>query len=95
LALSPDLSPIAYLWDDLVRRVHHRQSPPETVTTGVAWRTCARVKQHHTSYYPTIDWFYASEMWGCRCCKRWSHTLLNSADLHAAWQFLSVHDLFW
>jgi hypothetical protein len=32
---------------------------------------------------------------GCRCCKRWSHTLLNSANLHTAWQVLSVHDLFW
>jgi len=40
----------------------------------------------------TIDWFYVSEMRNCRCCKKWSaHTLLNSANLHTAWQFLSVH----
>jgi hypothetical protein len=31
----------------------------------------------------------------CRCCKRWSHKLLNSANVHTAWQFMSVHDLFW
>jgi hypothetical protein len=35
-----------------------------------------------------------SEMRSCRCCKRWSHTLLNSANLYTAGQFLSVHDLF-
>jgi hypothetical protein len=34
-----------------------------------------------------IDWFYASEMRCCCCCKRWSHTLLNSANLHTAWKF--------
>jgi hypothetical protein len=28
-ALSPDLSPIEQLWDELGRRVHHRQNPPE------------------------------------------------------------------
>jgi hypothetical protein len=49
-------------------------------TTGAAWRTCARLEQHPTSLYPTIDWFYASEMRSCRCCKRWSQTLLNSAN---------------
>jgi hypothetical protein len=47
------------------------------------------------AFYPTIDWFYASEMRSCHCCKRWLRTLLNSANLHTAWQFLSVHDLFW
>jgi len=30
-ALSPDLSPIEYLWDELGRRVRHRQNPPETL----------------------------------------------------------------
>ena len=30
-ALSPDLSPIAHLWDELGRRVLHRQNPPETL----------------------------------------------------------------
>ena len=64
-------------------------------TTWAAWRTCAWVEQHPTSLYPTIDWFYAYKMRSCRCCKKWSHTLLNSANLHTAWQFLSVHDLFW
>jgi hypothetical protein len=35
-ALSPDMSPIAieHLWDELGRRVHHRQNPTET--TGAA-----------------------------------------------------------
>ena len=60
-----------------------------------AWRTCARLEQHPTSLYPTIDWFYASEMRSCHCCKRWSRTLLNFVNLHGAWQFVSVHDLFW
>ena len=55
--------------------------------------SCGRVVQHPTSLYPTRDWFYASEMRSCCCCKRWSHTLLNSANLHTTWQFLTVHDL--
>jgi hypothetical protein len=32
--------------------------------------------QHPTSLYPTIDWFYASEMRSCCYCKRLSHTSL-------------------
>ena len=30
-ALSPDLSPIEHLWDELGRHVRHRQIPPETL----------------------------------------------------------------
>jgi hypothetical protein len=30
-ALSPDLSPIEHVWDELGRRVCHRQNPPETL----------------------------------------------------------------
>jgi hypothetical protein len=30
-ALSPDLSPIAHVWDELGRGVRHRQIPPETL----------------------------------------------------------------
>jgi transposase len=30
-ALSPNLSPIEYVWDELGRRVRHRQNPPETL----------------------------------------------------------------
>jgi hypothetical protein len=48
---------------------------------------CARVEQHPTSIYPTIDWFYASEMRSCHC-KRWLHTLLNS-------QTSILHEYFW
>ena len=30
-ALSTDLSPIEHLWDELGRRVRHRQNPPDTL----------------------------------------------------------------
>ena len=30
-ALSPNLSPIEYVWDELGRSVRHRQIPPETL----------------------------------------------------------------
>jgi hypothetical protein len=30
-AISPDLSPIEHLWDELGRSVGHRQNPPETL----------------------------------------------------------------
>ena len=74
-ALSPDLSPIEHLLDELGRRrVRHRK---------------------HYNSCVTHDWFYASEMRSCSCCKRSSHTLLNSANFHTVWQFLFVHDLFW
>jgi transposase len=29
-ALSPDLSPIEHVWDELGTRIRHRQIPPET-----------------------------------------------------------------
>ena len=45
--------------------------PISTKTRTGDW---AWVEQHPTSLYLTIDWFYASVMRGCRCCKRWSHT---------------------
>jgi hypothetical protein len=50
--------------------------PKRGNTTRAAWSTCARVEQHPTSLYPTIDWFYASEMRSCCYCKRLSHTSL-------------------
>jgi hypothetical protein len=56
---------------------------------------CVRVKPHQKMLYPMIAWLYASEMRICRCCKRCSYTLLNSANTHTGWQFLSVHDMFW
>ena len=64
-----------------IHRTHYRSCLP----------TYALVEQHPTSFY----WFYSSEMRRCCCCKRWSHTLLNSANLHTVWQFLFFHDLFW
>ena len=57
-------------WDELGRRVRHRQNAPKTLRELYD-------EQHPTSLYPTIDWFYASEMRSYRCCKMWSHTLLN------------------
>jgi hypothetical protein len=33
-------------------------------------------------------------MQSCRCCKRWLHKLLNSANNHTAWQFLIVLSVF-
>ena len=49
------------------------------------YRTCVtHLCTRGTNLYPAIDCFYASEMRSCRCCKRWSHTLLNSANLHTA-----------
>jgi hypothetical protein len=65
-ALSPDLSPIKHLWDELGRRVRHYQNLPETLQE----QRDALVEQHPTSLYSTIDWFYASELRSCRCCKR-------------------------
>jgi hypothetical protein len=68
-ALLPDLSPIEHLWDELSKRVRHRQNPSETLQE-LRDALMARVEQHPISLYPTIDWFYASEMRNCRCCKR-------------------------
>ena len=74
LALSPDMSPIEELFDELSGRVRRRQNAPEAL----------QELSDATSLYPTVDWFYASEMRSCRCCKRWSHTLLNSTNFHTA-----------
>jgi hypothetical protein len=46
-------------------------------------RRRVRHRKHYSSCV-THDWFYASEMRSYHCCKRWSHTLLNSANLHTA-----------
>jgi hypothetical protein len=54
---------------------------------------CVRLEPHHKMLYPMIAWLYASEMRSCRCCKRCLHTLLNSANTHAGWQFLSPRDI--
>jgi hypothetical protein len=86
-ALSPDLSPIEHWWDELSRRVCHRHNPPETP------QELHDALVHEWNNIPQafiqrlIDWFYASEMRSCCCCKRWSHTLLNSTNLHTAWKF--------
>ena len=83
-ALSPDLSPIELLWDELGRGFRHRQMPPETVQ-----------KLHDTLVHEwnNIPQAFIQRLIGsicrrceslCRCCKRWSHTLLN---LHTACNF--------
>jgi hypothetical protein len=86
--LSLDLSPIEHLWHELGRRVRNRQNKPETLQE----RRDALVHQWNNIPQAFIQRLIGSM---CRCCKRWSQTLLNSANLHTAWQFLSVHDLFW
>jgi hypothetical protein len=75
------------------RRVRHRQNPPETLQElrDALVHECNNIPQ---AFIQRLIG-YASEMRSCRCCKRWSHTLLNSENIHTAWQFLSVHDLFW
>jgi hypothetical protein len=45
-ALSPDLSPIEHLLDELGRHVRHRQIPPET-------RNINKISQHH---YQNKSW---------------------------------------
>ena len=42
-----------HLWDELGRRVLHRQNPPETPhVLSDAHVVCARVQQHTTNIYP-------------------------------------------
>ena len=92
-ALSPDLSPIEHLWDELGRHVLPRQNPPETLQE-LRYALVHEWNNIPQAFIQRLIGSMASEMRSCRCCKRWSHTLLNSGNLHAAWQFLSVHDLF-
>ena len=75
-ALSPDLSPIEHLWVELGRRVRHRQNSVETLqelrdALAHEWNNIAQ------AFIQRLIGSMRRRCEACRCCKRWSHTLLN------------------
>ena len=64
-------------WPALYHRICHQLNIYRMNSVDVF--AIVKIQQNHYRGCVThlIDWFYASEMRSCRCCKRWSHTLLN------------------
>ena len=64
-------------WPALYHRICHQLNIYRMNSVDVF--AIVKIHQNHYRGCVThlIDWFYASEMRSCRCCKRWSHTLLN------------------
>ena len=79
-ALSPDLSSIEHLWDELGRRVHHRQNPPETLHE----LRDVLVDERNNIPQAFIQRLIGSMRRRCEAVvvARGGHTLLNSANLH-------------
>jgi len=81
-ALSPDLSPIEHLLDELVRRVRHRHIPPESL------QGLRDVLVHESKNIPQafIQRLIGSMRRRCEAvaAARGGHTLLNSANIHTA-----------